>query len=28
VASGFDQVVPRSRMARAGADLVAGLLVG
>jgi hypothetical protein len=27
-ASGFDQVVPRSRMARAGADLVAGLLAG
>jgi hypothetical protein len=25
-ASGFDQVVPRSRMARAGPDLVAGLL--
>jgi hypothetical protein len=27
-ARGFDQVVPRSRMARAGADLVAGLLPG
>lgn len=26
--SGFDQVVPRSRMARAGADLVAELLAG
>jgi hypothetical protein len=25
-ARGFDQVVPRSRMARAGAELVAGLL--
>jgi hypothetical protein len=26
IASGFDQVVPRSRMARSGAELVGGLL--